>query len=63
MAKKTMATSVVNRSVKTGKVVSKLHHERLTDSITGSLRVEGYAVKREAVSAIVRDHITGRAKK
>ncbi|GHF86968.1 hypothetical protein GCM10017782_25390 [Deinococcus ficus] len=35
--------------------------ERLTDSITGSLRVEGYDVKREEVAEAVQQ-IVGRRK-
>lgn len=62
MAKKTMAASV-KRSAKTGAFVAARNQQRLTDSITGSLRVEGYDVKRETVAALVRDRCTARLKK
>jgi hypothetical protein len=52
MPKKQMATTVKRSSV-TGRFYKGNHGERLTDSIVGSLRVEGYAVKREAVKAAV----------
>lgn len=52
MAKKVMSTSV-KRSAITGRFMVAKGRERLTDSITGSLRVEGYAVKREAVAKAV----------
>jgi len=63
MAKKTMAASVLKRSAKTRAFAATHNQQRLTDSITGSLRVEGYDVKRETVAALVRDRRTARLKK
>lgn len=52
MSKKQMA-GTIKRSTSTGRFLTGSQTERLTDSIVGSLRVEGYPVKREAVKAAV----------
>lgn len=46
-------SKTVQRSAISGRFTTKRGIERLTDSVTGSLRVEGYAVKREVVARAV----------
>lgn len=44
-----MSSAVRERSAKTGQFAVSKGKSRLIDSITGSLRVEGYAVKHQTV--------------
>lgn len=55
VTRKKMATTI-KRSVTSASLTRAAGRERLTDSVTGSLRVEGYAVKRDAVSEAVNKH-------